>query len=561
MRAMILAAGLGTRLKPHTESLPKPLFRVDGTPLLDIHIERLAAAGAEAVAVNTFHLAERIERHIQSRSWPVPVHVLHEPEILGTGGGIANALPLLGPSPFLAINADVLTDLDFSALAAFHLSGSASATLVMRDVPAFNTVGVDTDGFIRSFPPDPPAPGTRLLAFTGIQVLDPSLFSGVPPGVFCSSIDIFREHLARGGEIRAVLPECFRWHDIGAPQGFARAAMETGAARILGGDGPVVLKRLAGDGSDRTWWRIGQGGKTLVCADHGIHLESGPAPSEADSFRLLGAHLKRADAPVPALFGHDTFAGLVYMEDAGDIHLATRLKGFTSRARARFHAEHVLPALARMAALGREDFNPAWCWQSGHFDKTTVLEKECRYFMEAFIGRRLGLPERYEDLAEEFETLASRLEESGDQVFLHRDCQTRNIMVLPGDRCVFIDYQAGRLGPAGYDPASLAVDPYSPVVREDWDPLFERYAELLSRFMSVRNKAVVENARLAALSRNMQILGAFARLGAELGRPGFLEHIPLAVRTLARHARETGSFPKLARLAERAADVVSKAGG
>ena len=143
MKALLLAAGLGTRLLPHTRTIPKPLFTVGGRPLIDIHIEALRSAGCEAIVVNTHHLSAQIEHHIKTHSYPIPIHIRHEPEILGTGGAIRNVEHFWDSRPFFVINSDIFSTIDLAAVYRFHEEHSHPATLVLYDWPEVNTVCVD----------------------------------------------------------------------------------------------------------------------------------------------------------------------------------------------------------------------------------------------------------------------------------------------------------------------------------------------------------------------------------------------------------------------------------
>ena len=106
MKALILAAGFGTRLLPYTETTPKPLFTIDGQPVLDITICRLIEAGCQKIVINTHHLNDKITAFVKNRRYPIPITVRYEPEILGTGGGIKNMADIWSDQPFMVINSD-----------------------------------------------------------------------------------------------------------------------------------------------------------------------------------------------------------------------------------------------------------------------------------------------------------------------------------------------------------------------------------------------------------------------------------------------------------------------
>lgn len=174
---MILAAGRGERLRPLTDSLPKPLIEVAGKPLIVRHLERLAQAGFEEVVINLGWLGERIAEFLgQGQTFGLDIHYSREPPgALETAGGIVHALNLLGSKPFLAVSADILTDYPFERLRQASLSGHAH--LVLVDNPAHHPRGDFSleRGQVR-------AAGHGRLTFSGIALFDPALFAGLPPG-------------------------------------------------------------------------------------------------------------------------------------------------------------------------------------------------------------------------------------------------------------------------------------------------------------------------------------------------------------------------------------------
>ncbi len=212
MRAMILAAGRGNRMRPLTDHTPKPLLRVGGKPLIQYHIERLAAAGIRELAINHAHFGEQIEETLGDGSG-LGVSIRYSPEgegrALETGGGIFKALPLLGPAPFLAINADIWTDCPFADLDR-GLAADDLAHLVLVENPAHHPSGdfaldngrVRSDGFPR-------------YTFSGIGIYRPALFDGCTPGAFPLA-PLLRRAMDRG-QVGGRL-HLGHWHDIGTPE-------------------------------------------------------------------------------------------------------------------------------------------------------------------------------------------------------------------------------------------------------------------------------------------------------------------------------------------------------
>lgn len=138
--AMILAAGRGERLKPLTKTCPKAMCRVQGMPLIEYHVANLAAAGFQKIVINHAYLGSQIRHHLQDgRRWGVEICYSPEPPGgLETGGGIINALPLLGNAPFITVNADIYTNFNFASI---HLPKESLAHLILVDNPAHNSRG------------------------------------------------------------------------------------------------------------------------------------------------------------------------------------------------------------------------------------------------------------------------------------------------------------------------------------------------------------------------------------------------------------------------------------
>ncbi|HEN8712031.1 MULTISPECIES: N-acetylmuramate alpha-1-phosphate uridylyltransferase MurU [Pseudomonas] len=215
MKAMILAAGKGERMRPLTLHTPKPLLSVAGQPLIEYHLRALAAAGFTEVVINHAWLGQQIEDHLGDGSrFGLSIRYSPEGEPLETGGGIFQALPLLGDAPFLLVNGDVWTDYPFACLRA-PLQGLAH--LVLVDNPGHHGRGdfrlqggqvVDGDD----------APGT--LTFSGLSVLHPDLFAGCQAGAF-KLAPLLRQAMSAG----KVTGEHYRgaWVDVGTQERLAEA--------------------------------------------------------------------------------------------------------------------------------------------------------------------------------------------------------------------------------------------------------------------------------------------------------------------------------------------------
>jgi len=232
---MLLAAGLGTRLRPLTDHTPKALIEVGGVPILERIALRLVDAGADRLVINVHHHAEQIDRYVAERGgWGVEVVVSREPDQpLETGGGLLHARHLLrNDAPFFLHNADILSDLDLGALYGAHLARpDALATLAVMERPTsrfllFDDLGLfgradERNGFeVRARP----AVGAETrLAFGGVHVISPAIF---PLLTETGAFSILDPYLRLAGEGRAVLPfrvDGAEWLDIGKPEQLARA--------------------------------------------------------------------------------------------------------------------------------------------------------------------------------------------------------------------------------------------------------------------------------------------------------------------------------------------------
>jgi MurNAc alpha-1-phosphate uridylyltransferase len=214
MKAMILAAGRGERMRPLSDALPKCLLEVRGKPLIVWLIEALRRSGVSGIVINHAHLGYMIEAALgDGRRFGVPIRYSPEAEALETAGGIAKALPLLGAAPFLAVNGDIFCDFDFSALVE-RSPNEAVAHLVLVANPAHHPRGdfsLQNSKVVDN--------GAPRLTFSGIGLYRPELFASVKPGSKGQLATLLRAAMTRG----LVSGELHRgeWHDVGTPQRLA----------------------------------------------------------------------------------------------------------------------------------------------------------------------------------------------------------------------------------------------------------------------------------------------------------------------------------------------------
>jgi mannose-1-phosphate guanylyltransferase len=255
LKAMILAAGLGTRLRPLTLNRPKALMPVANRPMIDHVIDYLKRFGVEQIIVNAHHHHEQIVKHLDGgKPFGVPVEVRVELEILGTGGGIQNTAGFWEDAPFVVVNGDILTNIDLGAAYRNHLSQGNLVTLVLHDRAPFNQVLVDREMNVLDIAP---APHPGRLAFTGIHIISPALLDFLPKGRPSSIIDCYQRLIAEGRHaVRAYVSKGHDWRDIGTFESYREANREAlGEQTILVGPG----SRIDPSANLEEWVVIGKG--------------------------------------------------------------------------------------------------------------------------------------------------------------------------------------------------------------------------------------------------------------------------------------------------------------
>ncbi len=297
----MLAAGLGTRLKPLTDICPKPLLPVLNRPLLGVVLAQLEAAGCFQVAVNTHHLADQVHDFLKSEPWGFQLSVSQEPEILGTGGGLRQLGEILREGPFLAINADILTDFDLAEVYRAHRPGAVS-TLVLHDCPAYNNVWVAGDGVVSigAAPPGGQA-SAKPLAYTGVQVVDRKIFRYIPALGPYDLVQAWREALKAGERLAYLRVSGHFWQDLGTPANYlaAHRRLLAGVWPRLAGYFPGLADPLVGPGA-----RIGAGAQFGggVCLGSDVAVGQGAALKNTVVWNraVIGADVELEDCIVAA---------------------------------------------------------------------------------------------------------------------------------------------------------------------------------------------------------------------------------------------------------------------
>lgn len=235
--AMILAAGRGARLESMRLGVPKALVEIGGCPLLQMQLDYLAREGIERAVINAHHRAAAISAFVHDYQGPVKLTVLTEPKLLGTAGGVRNALQILGETSFFVLYGDVVIDHPLAPMARVHRAQQATATLAVYESEAVEgkgTVLVDEEGWITRFAEKDSHVRTPALVNAGLYLLEPTMLIDVPPDVESDfGRNVFPTALMRGSRLAAYrLPGPVI--DVGTPAGLAAARARASGSLLIG---------------------------------------------------------------------------------------------------------------------------------------------------------------------------------------------------------------------------------------------------------------------------------------------------------------------------------------
>jgi mannose-1-phosphate guanylyltransferase len=255
MQALILAAGLGTRLKTLTANKPKALMPILNRPIIGRTIDYLKSHGVDHIAINAHHHYLQVIDYLKGgEPFGIEITVRVEEEILGTGGGIKNFSDFWGKEPFIVINGDILTDISLSSAYEYHLNSGLPATLILHDYKQFNQISINDSCQVIDISRQK---NSGELAFTGIHILNPEVLSHIPGPGYSDIIDCYRT-LIQSGALGAYISENHYWRDIGSPESYIAAHSEILIAEenpfIIGPNSninqAVKLRRWASVGAD-----------------------------------------------------------------------------------------------------------------------------------------------------------------------------------------------------------------------------------------------------------------------------------------------------------------------
>jgi N-acetylmuramate 1-kinase len=292
------------------------------------------------------------------------------------------------------------------------------------------------------------------------------------------------------------------------------------------GDPPHV-KALLGDGSERRFYRVRQASRSFILLHSPRKKLTGT--DENDSYFLIGNHLFQRNIPVPRILSADLQHGFFLLEDLGDYHFqvhANRFRGHLATIYSR-----AVQLLASLHELAREGFSPSFCFDTAYYNAEFVYQRELEYFREFFLNGCLRLAIGPEDMRRDFQNIAERAGFSESRWVMHRDFQSRNIMVTH-QQLRLIDFQGMRHGPPAYDLASLLLDPYVRIPHETEQLLIGIYWSRMKRLLAGTHQDFLESYNILRLCRNLQVLGAYSYLGLVKGKNHFLGYLAPALKQL-----------------------------
>jgi len=285
---------------------------------------------------------------------------------------------------------------------------------------------------------------------------------------------------------------------------------------------------LASDGSTRVFRRITPVGSPVTF----VLMENPPVEDSAKrenfAYLMIGRHLHGKGLPLPQIHASFMEKGWFIMEDFGATSLQDRAASGEDRVPL---YERVVEVLFHLQVEGAKGFSPSWTSQTEKYDAFVMRRYEADYFRDAFLCDYLGMKREWPELEPPFIHLAEKASLAESRFFLHRDFQSRNIMAM-NDRIGVIDWQGGRLGPLGYDLASLLIDPYARLSEEERGRIYRRYVALLEESLPETVESFHRSFPYLALQRNLQILGAFSFLSQVRQKIHFRPYIAPALNSL-----------------------------
>ncbi len=541
-KAFILGAGLGTRLRPLTESKPKPTLPVLGQPIIEYIFNHLKSIGIQEIMINTHyqpHVYQTAFNNLENLH--LSIQYSHEEVLLDTGGGLKKVEHFFQDSTFLMYNGDILTDGSLENAIQFHQTQKNLATLILLPQGPNPNVRVNINNQISNIREMLPSLIDPKYTFSGIHILEPEIFKHIPEKQIISIIDVYLALIQSGKKIGGFVWNNTYWNDIGDLESYQQAQEDV----LLKKYKPQFpIHQLGQDGSDRVYFRIGDKPHTNIVMKYGHEKE------ENSFYTHISLFLKKLNLPIPNILEVYPKKGIILIEDLTDTSLCHALLE-------KSHDDIIVLYEAILSHIAQLHKNGHSLWQENPFPICApftykTYRWESQYFKENFL-QEIAHVEFSDSLEEIWEIdcdyLATLLSQEKN-VLIHRDLQSKNIMIK-NNKPYFIDFQGMRLGLAQYDLASLLLDPYVEISPEDQIYLYQKYTDCLGNEY-LKHKIQFDNIYpLAAIQRLMQALGAYGFLGIKKNKSQFLKYIKPALERLV-HILETTKLNALRNISYKA---------
>lgn len=605
MKGFILCAGLGKRLRPITEEIPKPLLPFLGKPLVQYILEKLKEAGIEEAGINLHWKPEKIKKFFKNFEGEFNLHYFYEKELLDTGGALKNAEGFLKGSSFIVINSDIIFDFSLKEIIEYHQKNKNFATLLITDNPETNNLNISKDGKLieisKKF-------SKNLKTFAGIGIYEPEILNLMEGKIF-SIKDTWVKAIENNLQIDTFFIEKGKWWECGNIENYVKTLIfylkKSGEKNFIGNG--VKFDRLFLEGLN-----IIEEGTVLKGS---IKLKNSIIFPEVEikegkNFKIVG---KRFEIKIPQNYFMENlrvenkllknFTGKKY------VFLNPLYGGGSTRNFFTFQKKYILlkstkedrefnrlikinrlfskhkipvPEILKISLKNKELIMKN-CGEYGLYDfskflplskienlyerileKISILHKiklkngefyknyefsrdyflwESGYFYENFLKNYLKIEKNYNFFKRDFEKLAE-VSSSFEKRILHRDLQSQNILIK-GKKITFIDFQSSRLGPPSYDISSLLWDPYLILPQEQRAKLLNFYKEKMGKHLPADfDKSLI----YTKCQRHMQALGAYCFLSNIRGKKHFLKFIKPAVNYLIEEFNELKEFPSFSYL-------------
>jgi NDP-sugar pyrophosphorylase family protein/thiamine kinase-like enzyme len=560
VNAMVLAAGFGTRLRPLTEKIPKPMIPLGNISLLENIFINLKNAGVNKIAVNTHYLGNYIANAIQQSPWFNNVHLFHEKEILGTGGPIVNAASILkNNNAFLLHNGDIFSNVDLKELLDFHFSQNNMVSMLMIDGPEnkvavnngkvldiLNLLGRQDDSF-------------KMFTYSGIAVFSNKIFDYLPEAIQNCSIITAILNLMKDfpNAVGAYCPEEGRepnqvyWNDLGTLTKYIKSLNDIKNKKIIlpvyNGEIPMPLKSIPLPGaSDRYYFRLQkstlfniQKSEIIACSDeHGT--------DEFYNFITYAEYFKCKKIPVPDIYSYSDTNLIAVMQDLGNDTIFTLAKKNNSQKYIFDLYKKIIDFLINFQIKTYDDINIKN--QDQHIPEFKLFDKtyfrwETQYFSDNFLNNFLNIYNEKIPCIEAFFDFLAETAFLAPKTLIHRDFQSQNI-IIHNNEVKIIDFQGARIGHFLYDLMSLVHDPY---INLSWNlrkNLIDYYYNSLKKSHNVLYNSIfdlipVSNedeffsySYIPAMQRIMQAIGAYSFLALNKNKKSYIDFIPPALSSL-----------------------------